>query len=56
MNRQGLTLIVVTHNPRVGERARRRIHLADGEVVSDERTEGAVVVPSRAEPAPRQAL
>jgi len=41
MNRQGLTLIVVTHDPRIGERARRRIHLSDGEVVSDERTEGS---------------
>ncbi len=55
MHRQGLTLIVVTHDPRVGERARRRIHLADGEVVSDEQAEGAAV-PAAAEPGPRQAL
>ncbi|MGA2660216.1 MAG: ABC transporter ATP-binding protein [Verrucomicrobiota bacterium] len=55
MNRQGLTLIVVTHDPRIGERARRRIHLADGEVVSDERAEGAAV-PAGAEPGSRQAL
>jgi putative ABC transport system ATP-binding protein len=41
MNRQGLTLIVVTHDPRVGERARRRIHLRDGEVVADERAGSA---------------
>ena len=39
MNHQGLTLIVVTHDPRIGERARRRIRLSDGEVVADERTE-----------------
>jgi putative ABC transport system ATP-binding protein len=35
MNRQGLTLIVVTHDPQVGGRARRQIRLLDGEVVSD---------------------
>ena len=37
MNQRGLTLIVVTHDPRIGERARRRIQLSDGLVVSDER-------------------
>lgn len=36
MHQQGLTLIVVTHDPRIGERARRRIQLRDGWVVSDE--------------------
>ena len=36
MNQGGLTLIVVTHAPALGERARRRIRLADGVVVSDE--------------------
>ncbi len=41
MNRQGLTLIVVTHDPKIGERARRQIHLADGEIVSDDRIDGA---------------
>jgi len=37
MNRSGLTLLVVTHDPRIGERACRRIQLSDGDVVSDER-------------------
>jgi putative ABC transport system ATP-binding protein len=37
MNQKGLTLIVVTHDPKVGDRARRRIRLADGLVVSDTR-------------------
>jgi len=37
MNQRGLTLIVVTHDPNVGNRARRRIRLADGFVVADER-------------------
>jgi len=37
LNQRGLTLIVVTHDPGIGGRARRRIHLRDGRVVSDER-------------------
>jgi len=37
MNRRGLTLIVVTHDPQVGERARRCIRLSDGLIISDER-------------------
>ena len=37
MNQSGLTLLVVTHDPRMGERACRRIQLSDGDVVSDER-------------------
>ncbi|MFM1941028.1 MAG: Macrolide export ATP-binding/permease protein MacB [Verrucomicrobiota bacterium] len=36
MNAAGLTLIVVTHDPRMGERARRRVRLMDGLVVADE--------------------
>jgi len=43
MNRSGLTLVVVTHDPRIGERAHRCIRLADGAVVSDERLTGARV-------------
>jgi putative ABC transport system ATP-binding protein len=37
MNARGLTLIVVTHDPDIGGRARRSIRLADGAVVADER-------------------
>ena len=37
MNTGGLTLLVVTHDPDVGDRAGRRIRLADGVVVRDER-------------------
>ncbi len=37
MHARGITLLVVTHNRVVGERARRRIRLADGETISDER-------------------
>jgi ABC-type lipoprotein export system ATPase subunit len=38
---RGVTLIVVTHDPQVAQRVRRRISLLDGRVVED-----AVVVPS----------
>jgi putative ABC transport system ATP-binding protein len=36
MNAQGLTVVVVTHDAGIGGRARRRIRLADGSLVSDE--------------------
>jgi putative ABC transport system ATP-binding protein len=36
MNADGLTLVVVTHDPLIGARARRRVRLADGVVVSDD--------------------
>ena len=35
LNEQGITLIFVTHDPEVAERARRTIFLRDGQVVSD---------------------
>lgn len=37
MNRSGLTLVVVTHDPAIGGRARRRIRLVDGIIDADER-------------------
>lgn len=37
MNQAGLTLLVVTHDAQLGGRARRRIQLSDGRLVSDER-------------------
>ena len=37
---QGITVIVVTHDPEVAERTRRTIYLRDGLVVSDERQPG----------------
>jgi putative ABC transport system ATP-binding protein len=37
MNARGLTVLMVTHDPGLGGRARRRIALKDGEVVADER-------------------
>lgn len=38
LTQQGITLLVVTHDPRLGERARRRIEMTDGAVSSDERS------------------
>lgn len=37
LNRDGLTLVVVTHDPEIGERARRRIRVVDGRIASDTR-------------------
>jgi putative ABC transport system ATP-binding protein len=36
MNARGLTVIMVTHNPEIAERARHRIRLADGGLVGEE--------------------
>ena len=35
LNRKGIILIVVTHDPEIGGRARRRIRLVDGRITSD---------------------
>jgi putative ABC transport system ATP-binding protein len=35
MNREGLTLLVVTHDPKVGERARRVVRMEDGKITFD---------------------
>ena len=39
LNREGITLLVVTHDAEKGERARRRILMRDGSVAADERDE-----------------
>lgn len=36
LNAKGITLVVVTHDNAMGERARRRIHMMDGKIVQDE--------------------
>jgi len=43
-NAEGLTLLVVTHDPDIGKRARHRLRLVDGKIVSEE----GGLVPSRA--------
>jgi len=35
LNSQGITLVVVTHDPDVGGRAKRQVHMVDGGVTSD---------------------
>ena len=35
LHAQGLTLIVVTHDPAIGERANRRLLMRDGKIVRD---------------------
>lgn len=35
LNRKGIILLVVTHDPIIGGRARRQLHLLDGRIVSD---------------------
>ncbi len=35
LNRQGITLLLVTHNPEIGSRARRCIRMVDGAIVED---------------------
>ena len=37
LNQQGVTLIVVTHDAGLGERARRQLRMADGELREDRR-------------------
>ena len=41
LNRQGLTVILITHDPEVAEAAERVITLRDGKIISDIRTEMA---------------
>lgn len=52
LNRQGITVIVVTHEPEIAAFARRRILFRDGLVVADERERssatGSLAVSSRA--------
>lgn len=35
LNRQGVTLIIVTHDPELGRQAQRQIQIVDGQVVDD---------------------
>lgn len=36
LNRDGMTVVMVTHDPDMGRRATRRISMVDGEIVADE--------------------
>jgi len=35
LNQKGITLIIVTHDPEIGGRARRKIHMIDGKIDTD---------------------
>ena len=35
---KGVTLILVTHDPEIGNRARRKVRMVDGRIVADQRT------------------
>lgn len=39
LQRQGITLMVVTHDHDMGRRARRQLHMIDGRIASDQRNE-----------------
>jgi putative ABC transport system ATP-binding protein len=38
LNRSGITLLVVTHDPELAARAARRIRMVDGKIASDTKT------------------
>jgi putative ABC transport system ATP-binding protein len=42
LHQEGLSLIVVTHDPKVSERAERIISLSDGQIIDDRPTNGRV--------------
>ncbi|MGR9072162.1 MAG: ABC transporter ATP-binding protein, partial [Gammaproteobacteria bacterium] len=37
LNARGVTLIMITHDPEIGQRADRRIHIVDGRITEDSR-------------------
>jgi macrolide transport system ATP-binding/permease protein len=39
LNRAGITIIMVTHDPEIAQHARRVIHIKDGKITSDEKKE-----------------
>jgi putative ABC transport system ATP-binding protein len=41
LNRQGATILIITHDPTIAARMRRRIELVDGRIVVDERNGAA---------------
>jgi putative ABC transport system ATP-binding protein len=45
LNSQGTTIVVITHESEVGERARRRIVFRDGRIIEDQRNDGGLRMP-----------
>ena len=50
LNAEGITVVLVTHDPKVAAYAHRTIRVVDGMVESDERSEAPAVVEAPAEP------
>ncbi len=40
LHAQGLTIVMVTHDPDVGRQCKRIVHIRDGQITADEKTEG----------------
>ncbi|MFA5042560.1 MAG: ABC transporter permease [Kiritimatiellia bacterium] len=55
LNRRGITIIMVTHEPDIAAHARRIVRMRDGVVQSDEVSQGAAAGTGAAKPAPPQA-
>ena len=46
LNSEGITLLLVTHDPEMGNRARRQIHMVDGRIADDSANDAKVGRPS----------
>lgn len=49
LNQKGMTLLVVTHDPELGARSKRSLHMVDGRIVSDTNSSNN---PNNSSPAP----
>ncbi len=47
LNREGRTIVLITHEPDVADQAKRVVTLSDGKIVDDSRTRGAGADPER---------
>src|ERR1019366_1312499 len=48
LNKSGITVIMVTHDPEIAAHARRIIHIKDGKIFADERKDPHAVMPAEA--------
>ncbi|HET8697739.1 MAG TPA: ABC transporter ATP-binding protein [Gammaproteobacteria bacterium] len=53
LNRDGIALLIVTHDPAIGNRAQRHLTLRDGKIVSDDRRGGTEAPSAEASGTPR---
>lgn len=52
LNRQGYTIVIITHDAQIAHYAQRIIHLSDGKILSDQPNEGAKEVLEKRVPSP----